>query len=104
LLKRVKRRYLLLKVDSEVTPTDKELLNEIWVSIIKLYGEVGASQTGLSLVDYDAECKTGKLRVWLKSLQPVRASIASITRLAGKEAAVHVLAISGTLKSLREKK
>ena len=69
----------------------------------KLYGEVGASQAGLSLVDYDEERKTAVLRVWLAAMQQVRASLASITRLVGKDSAVHVLAISGTLKSLREK-
>ena len=69
----------------------------------KLYGEVGASQAGLSLVDYDEERKTAVLRVWLVAMQQVRASLASITCLVGKDSAVHVLAISGTLKSLREK-
>ena len=69
----------------------------------KLYGEVGASQAGLSLVDYDEERKTAVLRVWLAAMQQVRASLASITCLVGKDSAVHVLAISGTLKSLREK-
>ena len=69
----------------------------------KLYGEVGASQAGLSLVDYDEERKTAVLRVWLAAMQQVRASLASITRLVGTDSAVHVLAISGTLKSLREK-
>jgi len=101
-LKRAKRRYLLLQ-DSEASPTGRELLDAVWAAVTKLYGEVGASQTGLSLIDYDEERKTAVLRVWLAAMQQVRASIASITRLVGKDAAVHVLAVSGTLKSLREK-
>lgn len=102
-MRRVKRRYLLLQVESDVSPSGKELLDAVWTAVTKLYGEVGASRSALSLIDYDEERKVGFLRVWLASLQPVRASIASITCLAGKEAAVHVLAVSGTLKSLREK-
>ena len=104
MLKRVKRRYLLLQIESEVTPSGREVLDAIWAAVTRLYGEVGASQTGLSLIEYDEEHKRGMLRVWLASLQPVRASIASITRLAGKETALHVVAVSGTLKSLREKR
>jgi RNase P/RNase MRP subunit POP5 len=103
-LKRVKRRYVLLQIESEVSPTGREVLDAVWAAVTRLYGEVGASQTGLALIEYDEERKKGVVRVWLASLQTVRASIASITCLAGKDAAVHVLAISGTLKSLREKK
>ena len=102
-MKRAKRRYLLLQVESEGSPTGRELLDAVWAAVTKLYGEVGASQAGLSLVDYDEERKTAVLRVWLAAMQQVRASLASITRLVGTDSAVHVLAISGTLKSLREK-
>lgn len=102
-MKRVKRRYLLLQVESETAPTGKELLDVIWAAVTRLYGEVGASQAGLGLVDWNEERKMGVVRVWLTSLQQVRASIASITGFAGRDAAVHVIAVSGTLKSLREK-
>ena len=103
MLKRVKRRYLLFQVESEASPTGRELLDGLWAAVTKFYGEVGGSQAGLLLVDYDEEGKLGVLRVWLASLQQVRASLASITVLGGKDAAVHVLAISGTLKALRKK-
>jgi RNase P/RNase MRP subunit POP5 len=68
-----------------------------------LYGEYGASQTGLALVDFNEEEKTAIIRVSLITLQQVRAAIASITRIAGKDAAIHVVAVSGTIKSLRDK-
>jgi RNase P/RNase MRP subunit POP5 len=99
----VKRRYLVLQVDSEASLSGRELLDAVWGAVTKLYGEFGASQAGLMLVDYDEERKMAVVRVWLAALQLVRASLASITRLAEKDAAVHVVAISGTLKSLREK-
>ena len=59
--------------------------------------------TGLSLIDYDVEKKMAVIRVALAAVDLVRASLASITFLAGREAAVHVLAVSGTIKALREK-
>ena len=104
MLKRVKRRYLLLQVDSEARVSQRDVLDAVWASITKLYGEYGASLAGLSLVSFDEEKNAAVIRVTLSSLQPVRASIALITRIVEREAAVHVLAVSGTLKSLRERK
>jgi RNase P/RNase MRP subunit POP5 len=43
------------------------------------------------------------IRVSLVALQQVRAALVSITRISGKDAAVHVKSVSGTIKSLREK-
>jgi RNase P/RNase MRP subunit POP5 len=75
----------------------------VWGAISKLYGEYGASLTNLSLIDYDAEKKTAVIRVALASVDMVRTSLSSITSVANKEAAVHVLAVSGTIKALCKK-
>jgi ribonuclease P/MRP protein subunit POP5 len=102
-LKRVKRRYLALQLDSGVVVNRKEFMDAIWGAVAKLFGEYGASLTGLALIDYHEERKTAVLRVWLNALDIVRASLASITSVAGNETAVHVLAVSGTIKSLYKK-
>jgi RNase P/RNase MRP subunit POP5 len=52
------------------------------------------------LIDVDLERKVAVVRVSLAALGMVRASLATVTSIAGKEAAVHVLAVSGTLKAL----
>ncbi len=102
-MKRVKRRYLALQVDSDGVPSQKEFMDAIWGAVVKLYGEYGASQTSLALIDYDVEKKTAVIRTSLATVDLVRASLASITSIAGREAAVHVLAVSGTIKALRKK-
>jgi RNase P/RNase MRP subunit POP5 len=102
-LKRVKRRYLALQVDSDGAPSRKEFMDTVWNSVAKLYGEHGSSLTSLSLIDYDLERRMGIIRTSLVTVNLVRASLASITSIAGKDAAVHVLAVSGTIKALREK-
>lgn len=102
-MKRVKRRYLSLQVDGEGAPSRRELLDAVWVAVTRLYGEYGASITGLALINYDEGGKIGVLRTSLATLNLVRASIATITSVAGNEAAVHVLAVSGTIKALRKK-
>jgi len=102
-LKRVKRRYLALQLDSDGLPSGKEFIDAVWGAVTKLYGEHGASQTSLALINYDMEKKTAVVRTSLVTLDLVRASLATITSVAGNEAAVHVTAISGTIKALNEK-
>ncbi|KON31349.1 hypothetical protein AC478_02985 [miscellaneous Crenarchaeota group-1 archaeon SG8-32-3] len=103
MLKRFKRRYLALQLDSEGLPSRKEFIDAVWGAITKLYGEQGASQTSLVLIDYDLEKKTAILRTSLITLDLVRASLATITSIASKEAALHITAVSGTIKALRKK-
>jgi RNase P/RNase MRP subunit POP5 len=102
-MKRAKRRYLALELDAEFAPAERDFMDAVWGSVTRLYGEIGASQAGLSLISYSAESKSAVLRVNLPCLNIGRVGLASIMSLAGKPAAVHVVAISGTIKSLRER-
>lgn len=99
-MKRVKRRYLALRLDCEVLPTEREFIDVVWAAVTKLYGEVGASQTSLALIDFSSERKIAVIRVSLSTLNMVRASLAAITCIVGKECSVQVLAVSGTIKAL----
>lgn len=99
-MKRVKRRYLALQLESEGLPTEREFMEAVWTALTKLFGEVGASLTGLSLINFDADHKIFVIRTSLSSLSMVRASLVAITRVACKGASVNVLAVSGTLKAL----
>jgi len=101
-LKRVKRRYLALQLETEGVPTEKEFMDAVWGSVARLYGEVGASMTSLALINLDIERKVVVIRTSLATLDYVRVSLASLTSVAGKEAALHVLGVSGTIKALRE--
>ena len=99
-MKRVKRRYLALQLECEGVPSERELMDSIWASVTRLYGEVGASLTGLALIDFDVERKVAVVRCLLASLPVVRASLAVVTCVGGKQASVRVLGVSGTLKAL----
>jgi RNase P/RNase MRP subunit POP5 len=90
-------------VDFDGTLSQRDFLDAVWAAVTRLYGEYGASQTGLALVDFNEEEKTAIIRVSLITLQQVRAAISSITRITGKDAAIHVVAVSGTIKSLNGK-
>ena len=102
-MKRVKRRYLALQIDSDGVLSQKNFLEAVWSAVAKLYGEYGASLTNLVLIDFDVEKKMAVIRTSLATMDLIRASLASITSLGGREAAVHVLAVSGTIKALRKK-
>jgi RNase P/RNase MRP subunit POP5 len=102
-VKRVKRRYLALQLEMDGVPCEKELMDALWGSVARLYGEVGASLTSMALISLDVERKVAVVRTSLETLCAVRASLACVTSVAGKDAAVHVLAVSGTIKALFEK-
>lgn len=99
-MKRVKRRYLAVKLMCEGLPSEREFMDTIWGSVTKLYGEVGASLTGLALINFDGERKIFVIRTSLVSFSLVKASLAAVTSVAGKSASMHVLTVSGTLKAL----
>ena len=99
----VRRRYLALKVDSEEAPDLRAVSDAVWDAVLRLFGEIGAGQAGLYMVGSDKEKSYMVLRCSHKALPMVRAAIASITKVGGKPAAVHVLRVSGTLKALRAK-
>ena len=102
-MKTVRRRYLALQVDSVESFSSSELMNAVWNALMRLYGECGASQAGLSLISYEPQERVAVVRVGHKAVDMLRASLASITSIAGKPAAVHVLRVSGTIEALRKK-
>jgi RNase P/RNase MRP subunit POP5 len=99
-LKRIKRRYIALRLECDGLPSEREFMDAVWAAVTKLYGEVGASLTGLSLINFDEERKIFVVRTSLASLSMVRASLATVTIVAGKSSSLYVLSVSGTLKAL----
>ena len=100
MLKRVKRRYLLVAVDCAVKCSSNEFMDAVWGSLSKLFGEHGCSKAGLSLISYDDAGQVAVLRVAIAGVESVRAALACVTKVNGRPAAIHVLRVSGTLKSL----
>lgn len=103
MLKRLKRRYLALVVDFDGVFGSKELMDAVWSAISKLYGEYGASRTGLTLIDYDVERRIAVVRILHTAVDMVRAALASITKIDDKPVAIHVLTVSGTIRALYKK-
>lgn len=88
---------------SEQLLNEKDVIHTIWSAVLKLFGEYGASQVNLALIEYAPQKSYAVVRCLHKALEMVRASIASITEINGKPTAVHIVGVSGTLKALRKK-
>jgi RNase P/RNase MRP subunit POP5 len=99
----MKRRYLALQLDIDSSINPEILMDRIWSSIVKLYGEYGASKTNLKLIDFEYLKKTAIIRTNLSSLNIVRSSLVTITSFMNMPVSLHVLAISGTIKALKKK-
>lgn len=103
MIRRVKQRYLALKIESVESFEEEDVKDAVWSAVIQLFGEYGASQVGLFLVQYDRQRKEAVLRCSHKALPMVHASIASVTKIRDKPVAMYVLRISGTLRALKKK-
>jgi RNase P/RNase MRP subunit POP5 len=100
----VRRRYLALKLVSKQSVSREDLMDAVWDAVVQLFGEYGASKTGLTLIRYDPEENFVVIRCSHKALEMVRTSIASITEITGRRAAVHIERVSGTLKALLKRR
>jgi RNase P/RNase MRP subunit POP5 len=78
-------------------------MDAVWATVSRLYGEYGASRAYLSLISYDEEQRQAVIRVAHAATDMVRAALATITRIGTTTVAVHVVAVSGTIKALHHK-
>lgn len=103
MIKREKRRYLALDVVSEQSLNEQVVLDAVQASIIRLFGEYGASKTNLKMIRYVPEKCRLVIRCSHTMLEQVRAAIASTVEIDAKTATIHVVGVSGTLKALSKK-
>lgn len=102
-MNRVRRRYLAVEIEAGEGVDSREFMNAVWGAVVKLYGEYGASKTGLVLIDYVVEGGFVVLRVSHVCVDMLRAALASMMRIGDKRVGVHVLRVSGTIKGLYRK-
>ncbi|MCK4498645.1 Rpp14/Pop5 family protein [Candidatus Bathyarchaeota archaeon] len=99
----MRRRYLAIEAKAPQSLKDRDLMNAIWEMIHKLFGELGASQTALSFIEYDDMKRRIIIRCSHNAVDIVRTAVAAITVINKAQATLRVIAVSGTLKRLRAK-
>lgn len=101
--RQVRRRYLALKLECNRSVEQRVVADSVFDAVLRLFGEVGASQAALRLIHYDDSADYVVVRCSHTALPMLKAAIASITKVGDQPAAVHVLRVSGTLKALGRK-
>jgi RNase P/RNase MRP subunit POP5 len=103
LIKREKRRYLSLKIETNQTFNEQAILDSVYASLHRLFGEVGTSKANIKLIESYPEKNQLIIRCSHLMLEKVRAATTSIVEINKKMTAIHVLDVSGTLKALSKK-
>jgi ribonuclease P/MRP protein subunit POP5 len=103
MIKREKKRYLALEFESEHPLNKKSVFDAVQASVIRLFGEYGASKTNLKMIIYLPEKRQFVICCSHSMLEKVKAAITTIMEINGKTAVMHVLGVSGTLKALFKK-
>ena len=98
---RAKKRYLAFELISEVPVNRSDLVKEVMSSASSLLGDVTASECDVKVLGF--EDLKGIIQCSHTKVKETRASLATLTRVNGKRATVHILGTSGTIKSATEK-
>lgn len=100
---RERRRYIAIQIESHKTFMKRDIKEAIWDSVFKLFGEYGASQTSLEMIEYDPEKKQAIIRCSHLALELVKASLVAVVKINNEKSTIHIIRVSGTIKSLRRK-
>jgi ribonuclease P/MRP protein subunit POP5 len=98
---RAKKRYLAFELISEAPVSRSELVKEVMFSASSLLGDVTTSECELKVLGF--EDWKGIIQCSHTKVKETRASLATLTRVNGKRATLHVLGTSGTVKRATEK-
>ncbi len=98
---RAKKRYLAFELISEVPVIRSDLVKEGMSSVSSLLGDVTASECDIKILGF--EDSKGIIQCSHTKVKETRASLATLTRVNGKRATVHILGASGTIKRATEK-
>lgn len=99
----MRRRYIAVEVNCEQNIDWRDILDAVYNSLLRLFGEYGASLAELALIDYDPKVNHAIFRCTRKALDMVKASIVAVREIYRNEAAIQILHVSGTLKALKKR-
>lgn len=94
---------MAVKIDSEQNIERRDLFNAVFTSLLRLFGEYGASLAELTLIDFDSKSNYAIFRCTHKALEMVKASVVAVREINRKNVAAQIVYVSGTLKALRKR-
>jgi RNase P/RNase MRP subunit POP5 len=102
-VRRVRRRYLYVRVNSEDIISEEHFTCALADKIHFLYGVTGSTEMNYRLIEWDYDKQSAIIRVNHTMLTEIRAALAHIQEVNSKETRLDVLRVSGTIKTLKSK-
>ena len=102
---RQNKRYVVFEVVSEQPVAYQDLVNAVWYSTLSFLGEALASEARpLFIVNlYENEKQRGVIKCAHNTVEQMRAVLSLISVIGESRSIVHVLGITGTIKSAKAK-
>jgi len=94
------RRYLAVRVVSDVAPAGEKLFHDIEDSLRRLFGEHGVLKASPRLIAYDVERMIAIVRCSDSWVERLRAALALTARSDGRQLALFTTRSAGTLAAL----
>lgn len=101
---REKKRYLVFEVLAKRRIAEPSSIRRaVYNSMLQLYGEMGAADAGLIMLDFNASSQRGIVKVSNKCVNSLKASLSLIKNVNAEPATLKSVGISGTLRKARAK-
>ena len=97
-----RQRYILFEILSEKKNDfeKKDIEDALWKEIVNHYGSVGSSRMGLYFSYFNSKQQIGIIRCTNHSLEALRAVFAVISEINESKVLLHIMKVSGTIRSL----
>lgn len=91
---------MLVKIIADRAPTKDEFQEALLATATRFFGQMGMAKMRPSITRYDERDWTAVIGVRAEGVEDLRASLALVTEVAGRQAAVLVVQSAGTIRSL----
>jgi ribonuclease P/MRP protein subunit POP5 len=102
---RAKSRYVVFEIISEKPATFADFTASVWNSMMGFLGELQASEARVWIIRnlYDEKTQRGVMKCSHDRIEHVRAALSMIQMVGETRAIVHIIGVTGTIKSARNK-
>lgn len=102
---RKKERYIIFKIEAEEQYSLGEVVDAVWQELLSFLGErtVAAANPWVMGDLFSTNNQIGGIRVHKDHVEDVRTSLALIDQIDRSKVCIHVLGVSGTIQSARDK-
>lgn len=102
---REKERYILFRIESTETFSLGDVVDQLWKDMVSYLGEktVAAVNPWVMGDLFSKRQQVGGIRVNKDHVEDVRTAIALVDHINGEDVCIHVIGVSGTMQSARDK-